>query len=160
MKESIGNALLFYIIITFVIILIAFFVGSLSYSKAFKVKNRIIETIEKEEGFTANAKTEIDEWLKAGENGKSGIGYRVNTNGGNANSTNCATVDGGTLVNPASNYQYCVYELTSCGKKADEARCGKYYRVTTYMFFDVPVIGDMIKIPVSGETKTFVKINS
>lgn len=160
MKESIGNALLFYIIITFVIVLIAFFVGSLSYSKAFKVKNRIIETIEKEEGFTTDAKGEIDDWLKGGDEGKAGIGYRVNTNGGNANSSNCGAVDGGTLLNAASNYQYCVYELTSCNKNADKSRCGTYYRVTTYMFFDVPVIGDLIKIPVSGETKTFIKINS
>ena len=48
MKEAISNAFVFNLIIVFVIILIAFFVGSISYSKASKVKNRIVEVIEKE----------------------------------------------------------------------------------------------------------------
>ena len=48
MNESTGNALIFYGIIIFTCLFIAFFIGSISYSKAYKVKNRIIEEIEKE----------------------------------------------------------------------------------------------------------------
>lgn len=47
MKEAISNAMIFNLIIVFVVILIMLFIGSLSYSKAFKVKNRIVEEIEK-----------------------------------------------------------------------------------------------------------------
>ena len=49
MKEAISNAMIFNLIIVFVVILIMLFIGSLSYSKAFKVKNRIVEEIEKDE---------------------------------------------------------------------------------------------------------------
>ena len=48
MKEAISNAMIFNLIIVFVVILIMLFIGSLSYSKAFKVKNRIVEEIEKD----------------------------------------------------------------------------------------------------------------
>ena len=47
MKEAIANAGIYNLVIIFVIILLAFFIGSLSYSKAFKVKNKIIEEIER-----------------------------------------------------------------------------------------------------------------
>ena len=156
MSQSIGNALLFNIIITIVIILVAFFVGSLSYTKAFKVKNRIIEEIEKNQTFNSAVEKEVNEWLASGENGK-GIGYRKNTRSLN-NSANCSSNKGGTLVNKTSDYQYCVYEINTC--TANKSICGKYYRVTTYMYFDVPIIDELIKIPVNGETMIFNEINS
>lgn len=157
MKESIGNAMLFYIIITFVVVLIMFFVGSLSYSKAFKVKNKIVEEIEKEEEYNTNATEEIENWLASGGTNGKGIGYRHNTGSLN-NRANC-TDDKGTLVNQSSNYEYCVYEINTC-EGGREGRCGKYYKVVAYMYFDLPIIGDMIKIPVSGETMIFTDIQS
>lgn len=163
MKEAIGNAALFYIIITFVVILIMFFVGSLSYSKAYKVKNKIVEEIEKEgevpgtnpEGAYGRAEDEIKKWLKAGGEKGTGIGYRQNTGGLNER-INCRD---GEAVNNNSDYQYCVYRIHTC-TEGREGKCGVYYRVTTYMFFDIPVIGDLLRIPVTGETMTFTIINS
>lgn len=166
MKESIGNAMLFYIIITFVVVLIMLFVGSLSYSKAYKVKNKIVEEIEKQEAYNEDAVTEIEEWLSSGGTNGKGIGYRINTgslnNTGNCPVTNSALVDiptGATLVNQSSNYQYCVYEIDTCAN-GREGRCGKYYKVVSYMYFDLPIIGDLIKIPVSGETMIFTEVKS
>ncbi len=162
MKESISNAFLFNIIIIFVIIMIAFFVGSLSYSKAFKVKNKIVEEIEKEgENSTdpatayTRAEDDITEWLNAGDDGN-GIGYRPKTNA--VSGVRCNN-DRGTLVSQSSDYQYCVYMINTC-TNGRENKCGVYYRVTAYMFFDIPIIGDMIQIPVSGETMIFQKIES
>ncbi len=174
MKESISNAMLFYIIITFVVILIMFFVGSLSYSKAYKVKNKIIEEIEKEaelpsnpiDTYTAatqaydNAAENIETWLAAGGENGTGIGYRPIT-GLASHRDNCNS-DKGTLVSGSSKYQYCVYKIDTCdkGNGTNKERCGVYYRVTTFMFFDIPVIGELLKIPVNGETITFTQIDS
>ncbi len=166
MKESISNALLFNMVITFVVILIAFFVGSLSYSKAFKVKNKIVEEIEKEgenssdpENAYAYAYDEIESWLGSGDDGN-GIGYRKNTAGGANNTGNCSTDSSNAeLVNKTSNYEYCVYRISTCDN-SNKAKCGVYYQVVAYMYFDVPVVGDLIKIPVRGETLTFTKIES
>ena len=161
MKEAIANAGVFNLVIIFVIVLLAFFIGSLSYSKAFKVKNKILEEIEKDQGYTigTNDSTEsrVEEWI-------GNIGYRVNT-GNSRNTANCPTVTGnggeqGKLVNTDGDYQYCVYEFDTCTARSDKAKCGKYYRVTAYMYFDIPIISGLLKLPVSGETMIFNEIDS
>ena len=161
MKEAIANAGIFNLVIIFVIILIAFFIGSLSYSKAFKVKNKIIEEIEKDQAYTTgvdnSTEERVEEWI-------GNIGYRVNT-GNTRNSANCPTVTGnggeqGKLVNSDGDYQYCVYEFDTCTTGSDKAKCGKYYRVTAYMYFDIPIISGLLRIPVSGETMIFNEIDS
>ena len=161
MKEAIANAGVFNLVIIFVIVLLAFFIGSLSYSKAFKVKNKIIEEIEKDQGYTigTNDSTEsrVEDWI-------GNIGYRVNT-GNSRNTANCPTVTGnggeqGKLVNTDGDYQYCVYEFDTCTARSDKAECGKYYRVTAYMYFDIPIISGLLKLPVSGETMIFNEIDS
>lgn len=149
MKEAIANAGVFNLIIIFVIILLAFFLGSLSYSKAFKVKNKIVEEIEKDQGFEDETNTNIDTWL--GE-----IGYRVISD----NTWQCPQDEGGTPVKTSRNYQYCVYKFDTCEKDSDNGRCGEYYRVIAYMYFDVPIISDLVRIPVKGETITFTTLNS
>ena len=82
MKEAIANAGVFNLIIIFVIVLLLLFMGSLSYSRGFKAKNKIVEEIEKDQGFTSATEARIDEWL-------GNIGYRANV-GLNKNSDVCA----------------------------------------------------------------------
>lgn len=136
MKESISNAFLVNLVIIFIIIFIFFFTGSLSYSKAFKVKNRIIDIIEKYEGYNKkDVEAEIISTL--GE-----MGYRI------SNDKSCPKRNGKDAINSISgSYHYCVYEYT--------ASKGNYYGVTAYMYFDFPIIGQSVKFPVYGETRVF-----
>lgn len=50
MKESIGATWILGLVMTFMILFIAVLAASLNYNKAFKIKNRLITMIEKEEG--------------------------------------------------------------------------------------------------------------
>lgn len=150
MNESMGNAMLFNIVITFVIIMVGFFIASLAYSKAYKVKNKIVEEIEKERTFDSDVASEVESWMQSNN-----VGYRVNTG-----SFTCDDYDGTEAMSVGGqNYQYCVYELTTCNKNTED-RCGNYYHVITYMYLDLPVLEDVIKIPVNGETMTFIEVNS
>jgi hypothetical protein len=138
MRESVGNTFIFNTIIIFVSILIALLVGSLSYSKAFKVKNRIVSIIEKHEEYNSSARNEIEAALAS-------IGYRVNPNG----TQSCPNREGASAINTTnSNYRYCVYlyDTGTYGK-------GRYYGVAAYMHFDVPIIGQFIEFPIYGETR-------
>lgn len=152
MRSAVGNSLLLNLVIVFVGIVILFFVGIISYSKAYRVKNRIVEIIEKYEDYPGTnigsgpeVSTEINESLKK-------MGYSV------VRSTNCndqrvrnhiINITGNTYKNlNTENYNYCVYEI---GNKL--SRGGKYYIVVTFVHFDFPVIGNLINIPVYGETK-------
>lgn len=134
MKESIANAYILNIVIVFVVIFIFFFASSLTYSKAFKVKNRIIDIIEKHEDYNSAAIAEISSAL--GE-----MGYRVNVS-----NQGCPIRNGKTAITATTNYyRYCVYEY--------DTTKGKYYGVSAYMYFDFPIIGQALELPVYGETK-------
>lgn len=155
MREAIANAGVFNLIIVFVIILLAFFIGSLSYSKAFKVKNKIIEEIEKDQGIEKNTIDNIENWMNE-------IGYRAIDGNFQCPEFESNKESRGRIIMGKKKYQYCIYEYDTCkGIKEDErTKCGKYYGAIAYMYFDVPIIGDMIRIPVRGETMTFNEINS
>lgn len=134
MKESIANTFILNIVIVFIVIFIFFFTGSLSYSKAFKVKNRIVDIIEKYESYNSSAIAEITSTLKD-------MGYRINT--GNKG---CPVRKGQTSISATINsYRYCVYEYSTPK--------GTYYGVAAYMYFDFPIIGNSVEFPVYGETK-------
>ena len=119
-------------------------IGGLSFSKAFKIKNRMIEVIEKNKGYTENTKEELDELLNE-------TGYPVLRD---SNFKCPQGRDGETsrLVSVLDSYKYCVYEY--------ETIRGYYYSVVTYMQVEIPLIGDMaqIEIPIYGDTKIFLDI--
>lgn len=141
MKSAIGNTFIVNFIIIFAVVFIGLFVGSISYTKALRIKNRIIDIIEENNGYNnTDVASEINEYLKD-------VGYRISK----TNSADCKLDGTGyTVVFPtsstASNYDFCIFEFTN--KK------GTYYGVKTYMYLDLPIIGDNIKIGVYGETKT------
>lgn len=139
MREGIGSAFVYSIVIFMVGIIILLLVGSIGYSKAFKVNNRIIDIIEANDGYNADAEDEISEAL-------SEIGYRVVPV-----TTICPDLGDGygnyEIITKNINYDYCVYKHTNNVR-------GDYYTVLTYMYFDFPVIGDHIKLKVLNQTKT------
>lgn len=156
MKEAISNSLILTLIITFFFIFLILFAGTTAYTKAFKVKNRIISIIERNEMTVVqngvNSADVMDEINLALQD----AGYRISMN----NDSKCATAlnkrFGNTnqtynVVNTGSNtYRYCIaefYDETSAMK-------GKYYAVITYMYFEIPLIGVNLEFPVYGETKT------
>lgn len=143
MKDAIGNAYLFNMVIIFIGAFSLLLVGSAAYSKAFKVKDSVIDIIDQYDGDINAAVVKTDEYM-------AGIGYRlapqdcsstIEINGQTNNSITTAP-----LVSDSS-YDYCVYRVQF------DSDC--YYRVITYMRLELPVINRLMAIPVSGETKTF-----
>lgn len=56
MKEAIGTSMVFNLIMIFLGIFIILYVSSIAYSKGFKVRNRLIDIIEKYDGYTEEVK--------------------------------------------------------------------------------------------------------
>lgn len=136
MREAIGQTFLFNLIIVFIGVIMVILIGAMTYSKTYKIKTKILDTIEKYTGYEG-ASAEIDDYLTS-------VGYKKNKNA----TQNCPSVKGASAINnTASQYHYCVYEYND--------NFGKYYGVTTYIYFEFPIIGDMIEIPVYGETEVF-----
>ncbi len=135
MREALGNSMLFNIVIVFIVAVIGIVIGYASYTKAYRIKNMIINTIEEKGKYDKDVSDIIDNRLNE-------IGYRTSTKKECPKQENCGEV---TYVKP--NYHYCVY---TCSTKN-----GVYYRVNSYAYFDVPIIGDNFELPVYGETRIF-----
>lgn len=145
MRESFGSIALYNIIIVFIVVTFAILAGTMSYSKAFKVNNRIINAIEKYEGYNESAADEIDKQLIS-------IGYQFRgVQRGCPNSRR-----GVPLYNINENkfneqYEFCIYKDYV---KTSEWY-GRYvqYGVVSYIYIDFPLIGDFVRIPVYGKTR-------
>lgn len=142
MSDATGQAGLLNIMLAIIAIIIVLLSGSIAYSKSFRVKNRIIDIIEKHNSYDTAAREEVEQTL-------SKLGYRTASR--EDYNTLCKDVDGFVKVNLTSNYLYCVYTTS------DSSNDVYTYKVVAYMYFDIPFLSNTIKIPVSGMTKTLYK---
>ena len=157
MRESLGGSMLLNLVVIFASLIIVVFVGILSYSKAYKIKNRIIEMIEK---YSVYEEKESDYDISYVEDeinpDLSAAGYDVST------PTKCDNVKtnflskkydledlSGNLNNHG--YNYCVFRNDGFGYG------GSTYIVVTFIRFEVPIIADVLTFPVYGETKILGK---
>lgn len=162
MKQSIGTSFILNLVFTFLIILFAFLTATLSYYKAYKVNTRILQAIEKYEGYNGNAQVEINRIL-------GGLGYNM------GNSNNCKTykgsdananvlIRGGNNV-PTNNilpyethleeekYDYCVYLY-------NESDDYYSYGVVTYIHINFPIINQVAKVPIFTKTEKIYKFKT
>ena len=129
MKQSIGGAFLYNIIIVFIVIVFAILGATLTYYKAFKVNTRIVDSIEKFEGYNFLAEAEINNTLTT-------IGYM------DKNNHKCPSEKNGGLLQPESErFRYCVYYFR-------ESERYYSYGVMTYITIDIPIVNMFLQIPI------------
>ncbi len=141
MKEAIGGSYVFNIIIVFILIIFAFFMALFSYNKAFKVNSRLMNTIEKHEGFNDLALAEITNTMNI-------LSYEDGAH------DNCPqTYDEGTLINMSgSMHKYCIYRFT-----IDEHYYA--YGILTFMHLNLPMIGEFLELPIFSKTDKIYDFN-
>ena len=152
MRQGIGATATFNIIIIFIVIVFGLLIGTINYYKAFKVNSRILDIIEKYEGYNTLAYDEIGNFLGT-------MGY-ISGNPGCSD-----TSHGASLVSRQNGnikmddrYDYCVYYYdddrgkndrnTKIANVTSDGNPRYYnYAVITYIYVDLPVI-NQIRIPV------------
>ncbi len=155
MKESIGNAFVMGLFVTFTFLTLLILTFAINYSRASKVKNRLVNYVQTyAENSLSNSASSFDflyndDFKRDVELVLSKVGYRRKTNL-NYYEQNCHDYDNTngviTMDTTSTNFDYCIYAFPTSR--------GYFYRVVTYMYFDIPVIGTTLKFPISGETKT------
>ena len=145
MRESIGGAWIFSIVITFIVLFSSYLAISINYSKAFKVKNSIVNMIEQNEGIDTD---KIEAYLNAAGYYSYGVCPR-NEDGREWHAESANT--------SSTKYRYC-WSTTSSeagGLKKN------YYQIIVFFKVDLPVIGDLLTFRITGETKAvyFAKDN-
>lgn len=138
MREGIGSIFLYNMMILFITIIFCFLAATVNYYKAFKVNSAIAKEIEEYEGYNLLSDTEIARVLST-------LGYRQSTS-----STDCPKKDGEdalALYAATSNYDICLYRF-------EESDYYYSYGIITYMYFDLPIIGENFKIQIYAKTES------
>lgn len=162
MKGAIGNAFILNMVITFIIIFYMLLIGSMAYSQAYRTKNYLVNALEQYETNRRRQCKECevtyneDEWNNLVNEYLEQVGYVMSTEDSCPVRLNR---DGYSFWRERraglNDYDYCVYKKLHINN--DEI--SRYnYLVEIYMEFDFPVIGNFIRIPFRGETKTYTQI--
>ena len=139
MRDALVGTVVITIIVIFIVFVSAYLAFNVNYTKAFKMKNKIISTYEEYNGEcdrSVECKTKIKEYAES-------IGYKPNLN--------CGSYD------EDSNGLYC-YKLMEVKKNACDEGSKKYYKIQTKIDIRVPIVDSILGLQVfaiSGDTKVF-----
>ncbi len=150
MREAIGGAWLFGLVITFIVFFASFLAISVNFSRAFNMKNEVVDMIEKYEGNNCKARKSIVNSLrqnsyliygtcptneKVGDNTLTYIGYDAE----------------GKKVENGKRALYCI--ASNLVDTTDKGGLKKtYYKVVIFFKIDLPMMGNLTTFRVKGET--------
>lgn len=148
MRDAVGGAFMIKVFIVFLLVYIVFIAVAFNYARAFRVKNKIIDIIEQNEG--------IDNF-----NNTSGVIGQINTNLNTYKYRSDIKEEDCKFNNTSNNYYnqeygYCIAEYNSTSKY--ENITAKYYKVTTFATIEFPFFNLKFEIPVKGETRKVERI--
>lgn len=159
MRDAIGGVLVIEIVIVFLLIVNSYLAFSVNYTKAFRVKNRIISIIENHEGLhvddtsEGSALSDIEKMMLENH-------YSIN----DAFTNNCSSLDGAGQYHKIGNSVggFCTYIMPTSetgSNEADETYKGAVYSVAVFVNIDLPVLNRIFPyfanvFAIKGETKT------
>lgn len=153
MREAIGGTWLFGLVLTFIVFFASFLAVSINYSKAFNVKNNIVDLISKYEGNNPCAREKISNYLKQ-------TGYLVTGGCPEADENGCMYIgynqNGEELPNQNDRaYFWISKDSTDNSDILDK----QFYRVAIFFKIDLPIIGNLTSFPIKGETESIYFAN-
>ena len=140
MRDAFGGAFSIKLMLIFLILYVSFICVAINYARAFRVKNRIINIVEQNEGYNINKKGNLDSQISGYLNNS---GYYIEYNDlyyKGENISSCEEYENSYFEKPG----YCIVKLNDNPE---------YYRVETYMVFTLPIINVHFPIAVRGETR-------
>jgi len=162
MKEAFGGIFTLQAIVVALLIIMCLMAFAVNYSKAFRIKNEIITIIERHEGLTGDAVTEINETLRGHQYFLSDL-YTTACREDGYDVYNSASSEGGTGIKFCIKQEYAnnLGEINNPDKRDYQ---GAYYSIVTYVNIDVPIVNNIIPFTanffeISGETALIYSTN-
>ena len=163
MRDAFGGLVNIAIIVVFMTIVSGYLAFNVSYTKAFKVKNKIISVYEEYDGcegtaFKSKCDKEIETYINA-------MGYNAPTPGNFAKTLNNEDYNASTTRAHATecnnNYGYCVIEFRDALEPNDKInKQYRSFRVVTVVYLDIPIINNIMSgmnmFQITGDTKKMV----
>ena len=146
MRDAMGGSVVLIIIVMFIVIALGYMAFNVNYTKAFRMKNKVISVYEEYDGeCLSECKKKIKDYSKS-------IGYT------SANGFKCPS--GYTSVDNI----YCVKSMQEYATRSDdvvqEGKTKYYYRIITKITVEIPIINNILDLNVfhiTGDTKSFEK---
>ena len=148
MRDAMGGSVALVIIVVFIVIALGYMAFNVNYTKAFRMKNKIISVYEDYDGeCLSDCRNAIKEYSKT-------IGYS------SGNNMNCPS--GFKNIDDL----YCVNELKYLNRTSDRSgliddmKDKRYYRIITKINIEIPIINNILDLKIfyiTGDTKTFEK---
>ena len=153
MKESIGYTVSLNIMIVFITIIVAFLCAALIYFKSNKVSNVITSAIEKYEGYNSSAISEINRNLTSVGYSSQAISCAAFVEDKGAIGKKCTLINN---VEAKGSRGYCVYkceeEYVYNPKTGRDELQYYYYKIRTNMMITIPIVQDILNIPIYSNT--------
>lgn len=155
MREAIGASWIMGIVLTFIALFSGYLAFSINYSKAFRVKDGIIDRLEKHNGPNCGAGSgcqgsidDINKFLtEVGYNSKGDCSKIF----GDSELDYIGVTDDYVTSNPTSGtYNYCIQRVTAYNQQGQLNAA--YYKVVVFFSLSVPVLDFGSSFHVSGET--------
>lgn len=151
MREAVGSYFLTGIVITFIVLFTGYLCLSINMNKAYKVKNEIINIIQKNNGLDNDALDQIQDYMTK-------VGYRTsgNCNAGEKNEWIGYGVSGNTSTTRKS--VFCVRQVLSEAQGGSDYTKEQfpetvYYQVKVFFSVDLPIVRQMFTFGLKGSTK-------
>lgn len=160
MREAIGGTWLFQIVIVFILLFTGFMCLSINRSKAFNVKNYILETIQSHNGDVDESLPDIVEYMKSNAyrtTGKKSDPIELKCDNKKA-TYDCYNRDG---KKDNQNPVFCLAKISADSKKGclpnefDDLPDMYYYRIEVFYQLDLPFFHDLFSFKITGDTKMF-----
>ncbi len=147
MRQAIGSTWIMQLVILFMLIFVAFLSLSINYTRAFKIKNELVDMIEKYEGIGTSEDTGAVDIIN---------GYLLYNNYVAQGKCETGEYGANSLTNvdieeadSKKKYYYCVEKIdTSTVSLPNRAK----YEIRIFFHFSLPVIGDIFTFSVEGTT--------
>lgn len=161
MRDAFGGITSLVIIVVFLVLVSGYLAFNVNYTKAFKVKNKIISLFEQYEGrcgagdtSTSECDNEINEYITS-------VGYSAPSFSIDPHQA-CPTNASGTCTGKCQ-YGYCWVKVPAkrmSNSNIKDTKDRAYYKITTQINIDIPIINKIMPglriFQVSGDTKTIV----
>lgn len=155
MRDAIGGLVSVVIIIAFIVVISSYLAFNVNYTKAFRVKNKVITVLEQYEG-SCNIYNNSDKCRKLIREYIDSIGYTAVTPLGSG------FVEGGSDCKTAYCCQdgYCIKQYIKDPEPgAVDSGRKQYWEVRTFVSVDMPIVRNVITsfefFQIKGDTKTF-----
>ena len=151
MRESVGTATLFEMIIGFTLLFAGFLAVAINYNKGFKLKNETLNIIERYEGINDQSIQIINKYLDNG-----GYGTKGYCDVGEYGVKDLTKKDYELVNNTNQNTKYfyclnyfCKDKLCKVSSKNNQI----FYNVKLFFNFNLPFFGDLLTFKITGDTK-------